>query len=91
MGLENKVKRLTKKRDKAYSKAAQESIEQGADTPFDMGVGTETRAYKKAGRLSEKIDKLKGKQQDKAKDEAMRRVVYGPFAGSTSRGSKRNR
>tara|TARA_R100000008_G_C3494521_1_gene120445 strand:- start:326 stop:619 length:294 start_codon:yes stop_codon:yes gene_type:complete len=81
----NRIERLTKRRDKAYSKAAKKSIEQGANEPFGMGAGMDTRAYKKSERLSEKIDKLKGgKKKDK------KYLGPGPFAGTTSRGSKRN-
>ena len=92
-----KIKKLKGRRDKAYSKAMDKSMEQGADSPFDMGVGTETRAYKKAGRLTDKLNKKFTEFKDEQKDEDMRRVIYGPnkkkkgpFAGSTSRGSKRN-
>ena len=86
-----KIKKLKGRRDKAYSKAMDKSMEQGADSPFDMGVGTETRAYKKAGRLTDKLNRKFTEYKDNAKDEAMKRVISGPFAGSTSRGSKRNR
>jgi len=48
---------ITKRRDKAYSKAADKSVKKGADTPFDMGVGTDTRSYKKAERLTGKLNK----------------------------------
>ena len=53
----NKTDRITKRRDKAYSKAADKSVKKGADTPFDMGVGTDTRSYKKAKRLTGKLNK----------------------------------
>jgi hypothetical protein len=76
-----KLKKLKGRRDKAYSKAMDKSMEQGADSPFDMGVGTETRAYKKSERLTGKLDKKFKKYKENKK---------GPFAGSTSRGSKRN-
>ena len=53
-----KTERKKVKRDKAYGKAADESVKMGADTPFDMGVGEDTPAYKK-------YERLEGKYQDK--------------------------
>ena len=50
-----KLKKLKGRRDQAFSKAVDKSMEQGADSPFDMGVGTETRAYKKSERLTGKL------------------------------------
>ena len=70
----NRIEKITKRRDIAYSKASDKSIKMGADTPFDMGVGTDTRAYKKSERLSQKIEKLENR----------------PLKGLTSRGSKYN-
>ena len=42
-------------------------MEQGADSPFDMGVGTETRAYKKSERLTGKLKKKFKKYKEKKK------------------------
>ena len=56
-----KTERKKLKRDKAYSKAADKSVEMGADSPFDMGVGEDTPAYKKYEKLEGKIQKKENK------------------------------
>tara|TARA_R110000824_G_scaffold114379_6_gene264855 strand:+ start:5083 stop:5307 length:225 start_codon:yes stop_codon:yes gene_type:complete len=60
-----KTERKKIKRDVAYGKAADKSVKMGADTPFDMGVGEDTPAYKKYEKLEGKIQ-TKGNKENKS-------------------------